>query len=310
MRQAANATNIQDSWRKCRNSNVPLGSLGVSQATWERDEDDWERDEDGLGAHSLWRKDTPGARVRDMSLEIHVARLAGLVEDRPWTENLSAVVGAAPGPVVFTTSFGLEDQAITHVIASARLAVRVATLDTGRLFEETQALHAKTRERYGLCIGTFSPNAEAAAALIARQGPNGFYDSLENRLACCGVRKVEPLRRVLAGSALWITGIRQEQSADRALLPPVEWDSENAILKFHPLLTVKADELHHYLDRHQVPVNPLHSKGYPSIGCAPCTRAVAPGEPARSGRWWWEKDAKQECGLHVHHGRLVRKSAS
>lgn len=239
-----------------------------------------------------------------MRSERDVARLRDQLIGLHWTAALANAARAYPA--VFTTSFGLEDQAILDAIATAQLPVRVATLDTGRLFEETHKLHAQSRGRYGLPIQVFFPDAAALQALVEKNGPDGFYDSVENRHACCHVRKVEPLRRALAGAELWITGIRREQSPDRAQLEAVEWDEGHQIVKFHPLLDVSEAELRQYIQDHHVPTNPLHDQGFPSIGCAPCTRAVAPGEPARRGRWWWEDDTQKECGLHLKDGRLVR----
>jgi phosphoadenosine phosphosulfate reductase len=232
--------------------------------------------------------------------------LAQQIQVLDWPSALAALCRQFPKTTVFSTSFGLEDQAILHAIVQAGLAVRVITLDTGRLFEETHALHEETRERYPIPIEVFSPDPWALRRLIAERGPNGFYDSVENRRECCRVRKVEPLRLALVGADLWITGMRREQSEARAGLAPLEWDDEHGLIKAHPLLDVSETELRRYLHEHDVPINPLHDCGYPSIGCAPCTRAVAPGEPARSGRWWWEDDAKKECGLHMKDGRLVR----
>jgi phosphoadenosine phosphosulfate reductase len=233
--------------------------------------------------------------------------VAGLREDLTRVDWPSALALATQQwRSVFTTSFGLEDQAILHAIAQARLPVRMATLDTGRLFEETHKVHAESLQRYGLPIEVYAPDPVALRSLVTLIGPNGFYDSIDNRHACCQVRKVQPLRLALAGAELWITGIRREQSDDRAALEPVEWDAGQGLLKFHPLLDVSESELRRYIADNNVPINPLHDRGYPSIGCAPCTRAVQPGEPARRGRWWWEDDAQKECGLHLQDGRLVR----
>jgi phosphoadenosine phosphosulfate reductase len=243
-----------------------------------------------------------------MPSERDVARLRDQLRDLNWTAALANAARAFPA--VFTTSFGLEDQAILHVIATAQLPVRVATLDTGRLFEETHKLHAESRRRYGVAIQVYFPDAGAVQALVDKNGPNGFYDSVDNRHACCQVRKVAPLSLALAGAGLWITGIRREQSPDRAQLEAVEWDASHHLLKFHPLLDVSEAELRHYINDNGVPYNPLHDQGFPSIGCAPCTRAVAPGEPARRGRWWWEEDTHKECGLHLKDGRLVRSKGN
>jgi len=233
-----------------------------------------------------------------------VARLRESLAGLNWPEALAQA--SRRWRTVFTTSFGLEDQAILHAIAQARLPVRVVTLDTGRLFEETHKVHEESRRRYGIAIQVYAPYPSALQRLVNRIGPNGFYDSVENRQACCHVRKVEPLRRALTDAELWVTGIRREQSPDRAKLDHVERDAKHRVLKFHPLLDVSESELRDYIRENQVPYNPLHDQGFPSIGCAPCTRAVQPGEPARRGRWWWEDDAQKECGLHLQGGRLVR----
>ncbi len=243
-----------------------------------------------------------------MPSQADTPRLIDLVANSPFPESLRALCAEFASPV-FTTSFSLEDQIILHAIASARLPVRVATLDTGRLFEETYQLHARSLSLYGIPIESYFPNAEAVQALVAKQGPNGFYDGVEQRLACCHVRKVEPLGRVLKGADLWITGIRREHSPDRQDLRIVEWDAEHSMHKFHPLLAMTWDEARDYARQHAVPISPLHARGFLSIGCAPCTRAVEPGEPARAGRWWWENSEKKECGLHLNNMRLVRKGS-
>ncbi len=239
-----------------------------------------------------------------MSSERDVVSLRESLLGLPWPDALA--LASRRYRAVFTTSFGLEDQAVLHAIASAALPVRVATLDTGRLFEETHKVHAESRKRFGIPIEVYFPDPSALQALVDRIGPNGFYDSVENRHACCHVRKVEPLARALAGAELWITGIRREQSPERAQLEMVEWDVQLARIKLHPLLHVTEAELRRYIQDNAVPYNPLHDQGFVSIGCAPCTRAVLPGEPARRGRWWWEEETAKECGLHLKDGRLVR----
>lgn len=203
------------------------------------------------------------------------------------------------GGAVFSTSFGLEDQVITHLIFSNNLNIKVFTLDTGRLFPETYAVWNATRERYRKNIDAYYPNEQAVSKMVSEKGPNSFYESFENRLECCHVRKVEPLQRALKGSSIWITGIRKEQSANRNNLSPVEWDEKNQIAKFHPLFDWTIDEVKNFVKKHNIPYNSLHDKGFPSIGCQPCTRAVKEGEDARAGRWWWEHADKKECGLHI-----------
>lgn len=208
----------------------------------------------------------------------------------------------------FSTSLGIEDQVITHVIFSRNLKIRVFTLDTGRLFNETYDLHKLTNASYGKKIETFFPDTIAVQNLINTKGPDSFYDSVENRKECCYIRKVEPLNRALKETKLWITGIRSEQSDSRGSLTKVELDSSRNLLKYHPILDWTLERTQDFIATYRIPVNVLHSKGFPSIGCAPCTRAVAPGEDIRSGRWWWEED-NQECGLHVVDGKLVRQKS-
>ncbi len=211
---------------------------------------------------------------------------------------LKAVVQTVPSHTVFTTSLGVEDQVITHFIARHGLPVRIVTLDTGRLFDETYQLLQRTETRYKLRVEVYYPDANMLEALVKEQGINGFYDSVARRKRCCYVRKVQPLQRALAGTQVWITGLRKAQSENRSNLSPVEWDANYNLYKVHPLLDWTDAQLWAYIKAEHIPYNPLHDKGYPSIGCAPCTRAVLPGEPARAGRWWWEQGA-QECGLHA-----------
>ncbi len=211
------------------------------------------------------------------------------------------------GKIVFTTSLGIEDQALTHAIASAKLDIAFATLDTGRLFPESYDVWAASEAKYGVSIAGFSPQAEAVQKLVADQGINGFYHSLEARKACCNVRKVEPLARALSGAQAWVAGLRGDQSDHRANLRFVEFDDARQLIKASPLLDFSRDDVVAYCAAHDVPVNALHGKGFVSIGCAPCTRAIAPGEPERAGRWWWEDEEKKECGLHIGaDGKIVR----
>lgn len=215
------------------------------------------------------------------------------------------------GPVVFTTSFGIEDQLIAHHIFTERLPIEVVTLDTGRLFPETHAVWQQTEEQYGVRIRAVHPDANALAALVADQGINGFYYSKDARLACCAVRKVEPLRRALQGASAWITGLRADQSERRSETLFAEWDVERQLTKIAPLFDYNRGRIVAECVKLGVPVNELHSKCFLSIGCAPCTRAVRPGEAERAGRWWWETDEAKECGLHTDDtGKLVRSFAA
>ena len=221
--------------------------------------------------------------------------------------RLALLAAQAEGPLVFTTSFGLEDQVLTHVIAQARLPVRFATLDTGRLFPETYKLWEKTERHYGLTIHAYYPDAASLQGWVSDHGINGFYDGVATRKSCCAVRKLGPLREALKGAALWITGLRADQSDLRHTLDPVGYDEGFGICKASPLFDWSRQRVADFATQHQVPVNPLHEAGFLSIGCAPCTRALSAGEPERAGRWWWEQDAEKECGLHVDAaGRLVR----
>lgn len=226
-------------------------------------------------------------------------------------KRLRAAVHALGGRIVFTTSFGIEDQLIAHHIFTERLPIEVVTLDTGRLFPETYKVWQETEERYGVRIRAVYPNAEALSALVADQGINGFYYSKEARLACCHARKVEPLRRALAGAGAWVTGLRSDQSGKRAETRLADWDGEHALIKIAPLYDYSRERVAAECEALGVPVNELHAQGFLSIGCAPCTRAVQPGETERAGRWWWEDDAARECGLHVDaSGKLVRSKAA
>jgi bifunctional enzyme CysN/CysC len=206
------------------------------------------------------------------------------------------------GRVVFTTSFGLEDQVLTHLLGDLDADVEIATLDTGRLFPQAYALWADTERRYGVRVRAFYPRTESLEALVAEQGIDGFYRSREARLSCCHVRKVEPLNRALAGARGWITGLRADQSGHRAAVELVSVDAERGLLKLSPLVDWTREKALDYATVHEVSLNPLHAQGFVSIGCAPCTRAIAPGEPERAGRWWWEEGCKTECGLHMRGG--------
>lgn len=200
--------------------------------------------------------------------------------------------------LVFSTSFGQEDQAITHAIATQKLAIEIFTLDTGRQFQESYELIDLTVKKLGFNLTTFFPQRAAVEELVAKKGFNSFYSSVENRKECCFIRKIEPLNRALQGADVWITGLRAEQSENRADMPMIEWDAQKNLYKINPLIDWSFETLEKYLTEHKIPQNPLHKKGFISIGCAPCTRAIAEGEHPRAGRWWWENSQK-ECGLHA-----------
>lgn len=217
--------------------------------------------------------------------------------------RLELIKGAVEGRIAFSTSLGIEDQAILHAIAASQVAIDLFTLDTGRLFPETIDTLAASEQRYGLRIRALSPKAEDVEALVGRDGVLGFRDGIEARKACCAVRKLAPLERGLAGAAGWLTGLRRGQSAGRSDVPFVEWDGTRGLYKLNPIADWTLDQLEAYVALNEIPINPLHAQGFPSIGCQPCTRAIAPGEDIRAGRWWWEQnDAAlwgKECGLHA-----------
>ncbi|MEN9548902.1 MAG: hypothetical protein RIR12_1493 [Bacteroidota bacterium] len=202
-----------------------------------------------------------------------------------------------PGQVVFSTSLGQEDQVINALIGQHQLPVKIFTLDTGRLFNESYDLLEKTTLRYKIPIQIYFPEAHEVQEFVNEKGINAFYESVENRKACCFIRKVKPLNKALQGAKVWITGLRAEQSDNRKDMPMVEWDEQRQLYKYNPLLLWSFDEMIQYINEHNIPYNPLHDKGFVSIGCAPCTRAIEPGEDVRAGRWWWEL-SKKECGLH------------
>ena len=212
---------------------------------------------------------------------------------------LKVLASQFPEKVIFSTSFGWEDQVISHMIFSNQLPIKVFTLETGRLFPETYYVWNRTLEMYGQPIHAYYPDTLAVEKMVSQKGPNSFYESVENRKECCGIRKIEPLKRALHGNEIWVTGIRAEQSANRENMHGIEWDPQNQIIKFHPLFDWSLEKVKNYIKENNIPYNPLHDKGFPSIGCAPCTRAVKEGEDFRAGRWWWEDQNKKECGLHV-----------
>ncbi|KQT87443.1 phosphoadenylyl-sulfate reductase [Aurantimonas sp. Leaf443] len=220
-------------------------------------------------------------------------------------ERLRMLREQVKGKLVFTTSLGIEDQMITHLIFSNDIRIDVVTLDTGRLFPETYAVWRETEEKYGRRIHAKYPQAESLEALVEDQGIDGFYYAPEFRKACCGVRKVEPLKRALDGAAGWITGLRADQSANREGMDFVSFDGQRRLIKANPIFDWSRARVADFTAREGVPVNELHGKGFLSIGCAPCTRALRPGEPERAGRWWWEEETKRECGLHVADATAV-----
>jgi sulfate adenylyltransferase large subunit/phosphoadenylyl-sulfate reductase (thioredoxin) len=251
------------------------------------------------------RQDSGAGRA---AVSVQAARLNTELADLPPVERLKRFRAAIAGPLVFTTSFGLEDQVIVHMLAELGIDLDIVTLDTGRLFPETYALWAETERRYGRRIRAIYPHHGKLEALVEKYGINGFYDSREARSACCHVRKVEPLDRALTGAAGWIVGVRADQSINRQGTALVSVDERN-LLKLSPLLDWTRDAAQSFAADNQIPLNALHAQGFASIGCAPCTRAIAPGEPERAGRWWWEEDGQKECGLHIASDGRVERAA-
>ena len=225
--------------------------------------------------------------------------LSEAIQDKNVVEQLRYLAEKFKGKIAFSTSFGQEDQVITDLIFAHDLPIEVFTLDTGRMFEETYQVWHETQKKYGKKITAFYPDTSQVEKMVGDKGIYSFYDSLENRKECCDIRKVFPLQRALLHVDLWITGLRAEQSVTRTNVHALEESKAFNCFKFNPLLNWKLEEVLTYLSEQAVPYNTLHDKGFISIGCAPCTRAILPGEDIRAGRWWWESKDKKECGLHV-----------
>lgn len=215
-------------------------------------------------------------------------------------------IAADFSPAVFASSLAAEDMVLTDIILRAKLPIGVFTLETGRLHKETLGMLDRIKETYGYDVKQYKPEPAAVDAYVQQNGLNAFYDSVEMRKECCRIRKVEPLNRALAGNKAWITGQRRAQSTTRAELAVQEDDPAHGMTKFNPLADWSEEDVWNYIRSNNIPYNPLHDKGYPSIGCEPCTRAIQPGEDIRAGRWWWENPESKECGLHVVDGKLVR----
>lgn len=228
------------------------------------------------------------------------------LSDLGW--RIRAIAEAVPGRVAFSTSLGMEDQAILHGIAASEADIDVFTLDTGRLFPETIDVLEASERRYGLRIRVLAPGSADLEELVSRDGVLGFRSSIAARKACCHVRKVMPLRRGLAGAHAWITGLRRGQSGGRAEVPFASWDGDYSLAKINPLANWSLADVEKYVATNDIPVNTLHARGFPSIGCQPCTRAIRPGEDIRAGRWWWENEDGKECGLHNRPQSMGRQA--
>ena len=210
------------------------------------------------------------------------------------------------GETVFASALGAEDQVISDLLSRLKLNIPAITLDTGRLFNETYQLLQQTELRYGIRFKVYFPDRDAVETMVAEHGVNLFLDSVEKRKHCCRVRKIEPLQRALSGYKVWICGLRREQSVTRSAVHAVDWDEANQMIKINPLADWSEAQVWEYIAAYGVPYNQLHDQGYPSIGCAGCTRAVKRTEDVRAGRWWWELPEQKECGLHLVDGKLVR----
>ena len=221
-----------------------------------------------------------------------------ILADKDVPEVIQLLSEKHPGRVGFSTSLGLEDQVLTQIIATTVPDIFIFTLDTGRLFQETYDLLDITQKRYKIPIKVFFPDHHSIEEMVNTKGINLFFESVENRKLCCHFRKIEPLRRALVNVDVWISGLRKDQSVTRKKSKLVEWDNTHQKIKVNPLIDWSLDDVLDYIKKYNIPYNPLHDQGYPSIGCFPCTRAIEPGEDIRAGRWWWEHPAHKECGLH------------
>ena len=224
--------------------------------------------------------------------------LFGMVRDKDPVEGMKLLAGLYEDQIVFTSSFGIEDQVITDMICTNDINIELATLDTGRLFRETYKVFSQTIQKYNRKISSYFPDTASVEKMVSEKGPYSFYESVENRKECCHIRKVEPLNRALRGMKCWVTGIRSGQSEGRDKLKLIEIDEARGIYKYNPLLDWDLEKVEGYIKEHNVPYNILHDRGYVSIGCEPCTRPIKPGEDFRAGRWWWESNSGKECGLH------------
>jgi phosphoadenosine phosphosulfate reductase len=235
-----------------------------------------------------------GTQVEDYSRQFNEASAE---------EILSFFLHQYKGKIVQAASMGAEDQVLTHMICAIDKSTRIITLDTGRLFQETYDLIAETNTHFGINIKIYFPDNIKVEEMIKEKGINLFYGSVENRKLCCGIRKNEPLKMALQGMGAWICGLRKDQTVARFHNKVVEWDDQHGLIKINPLINWTEKQVWNYIREHIIPYNVLHDRGFPSIGCQPCTRAILPGEDSRSGRWWWEKEDDKECGLHNQDGK-------
>ena len=230
---------------------------------------------------------------------MRIDEIKGKLAGKSVADQLKSLISIFPGKVLLTTSFGIEDQVITHILFSNNLDIKVVTLDTGRLFPETYEVFSQTIIKYKKKINVYFPDYLSVEKMVTEKGPFSFYESIGNRKECCNLRKVVPLKRALIGMDCWISGIRADQSDNRKQMDWIEYDEDRKLYKFYPLFNWSFDDVIKFTKENKVPVNSLLNKGFVSIGCEPCTKAVKPGEDFRAGRWWWENDGPKECGCHI-----------
>ncbi len=223
------------------------------------------------------------------------------LKDRSAEEGLSYFINEYKDKIALASSLSAEDQVLTDMIIKKDKNIKIFTLDTGRLFQETYDLIEKTNNKYNIKLDVYFPDTTNVEKMTKEKGVNLFYESIENRKLCCHIRKIDPLKRAFKDLEVWICGLRKEQSITRKEINLIEWDSDNNLIKVNPLLYWTEDKVWNYIRNNDVPYNKLHDRNYPSIGCKPCTRAVMQSEDIRAGRWWWEKPENKECGLHVKH---------
>jgi phosphoadenosine phosphosulfate reductase len=232
------------------------------------------------------------------TLQENIILLNKRYENSTAEELLRDFLSDYKGKIALSSSLGLEDQVLTHMVCAIDKETKIFTLDTGRLFPETYDLIHRTNQKYRIRIQVYFPDAGEVEKMVTEKGINLFYESIENRKLCCGIRKINPLKRAFEGLQVWICGLRSEQSITRKDIQPIEWDQANGLIKINPLINWTENQVRDYIKINKIPYNPLHDKGFPSIGCQPCTRSIMPGEDIRAGRWWWENPETKECGLH------------
>jgi phosphoadenosine phosphosulfate reductase len=238
-------------------------------------------------------------KIKNISMQSQLSELQKLVQNKSPQEIIQLFFEKFKNKIAFSNSFGAEDQVITDMISKIDKSLKIFTLDTGRLFPETYDIIERTSKRYGIPIQIFFPDAMQVEKMVNEKGVNLFFESIENRKQCCHIRKIEPLKRAFSGLDVWICGLRRSQSITRNEVQIVEWDENNGLIKLNPLVDWTEEQVWAYIQENKVPYNRLHDKGFPSVGCQPCTRAIEKGEDLRAGRWWWENPETKECGLHA-----------